>query len=169
MPQYPITYIETHCIDIYFRFNNTPIHLLTRGNEIPDALNDIIVNRQLQHIVAKASDFRARYDAAVAAVIVNNRYVDRMHQEYENYIHTFPESESIMPSVDDYLRMHLPNALLGFHSYVFYRDQGSRYQYEKVVSPLEGNVLEPQLFWQLPEYNEVEMIDDYLFYTINNE
>jgi len=53
MEKYSILYMETHCIDVFFAFGEYPIHLLTAGSMIPDALNDILRNRTLQEEIER--------------------------------------------------------------------------------------------------------------------
>ena len=53
MEKYSIKYMETHCIDVFFACGQYPIHILTAGSIIPDALNDILRNRTLQEEVER--------------------------------------------------------------------------------------------------------------------
>ena len=52
MARYDLNYMRDHCIDLYFRYRGMPFHVLTYGTMIPPTLNDVDVNRALQHQTA---------------------------------------------------------------------------------------------------------------------
>lgn len=52
MARYSESYMREHCIDVYFRYRNANMHVLTDGNFIPEALNDRNLNRGLQQYFA---------------------------------------------------------------------------------------------------------------------
>ena len=135
MDKYSDLYMQTHCIDVFFRHKGIPVHVLTRGCRIPETLNDLKRNRTLQErtelSVRENLSFRNVLDLDVKnnfgiadRIIVNEDYWAQLvenskavlrehyHKEYEE------EVQDLLPSLNEFANHFAIYASLGFYSYI---------------------------------------------------
>lgn len=150
MAVYSESYMREHCIDVYFRYRNTNMHVLTDGNCIPGALNDRVQNRGIQQVIA---------NMVPDIVTLNSIHIQRT---YLNLLRNSPIGEMVMPENEVLLRMFAPMAQLGFYSYdcIRTREDGKGI-YMLVASPdYTANVIAPTPEVQLPMFNEIEVLEE---------
>ena len=82
MDKYSKKYMEEHCIDVFFKCGKFPIHVLTAGSLLPDALNDIVRNRTLQQITEAFSS----NGPGAPTISVNKQYVQLLLGKWDSYI-----------------------------------------------------------------------------------
>ena len=81
MEKYSVLYMETHCIDVFFAYGEYPVHLLTAGSIIPDALNDILRNRSLQEETS-----RNETGTTSLEISTNDAYVQELIERHRSAI-----------------------------------------------------------------------------------
>lgn len=144
-----------HCIDVYFRYRGMPFHVLTYGTIIPQALNDVEVNRTLQH---QAAVSMAEWQGDGVANIEEG-YVLSVREGVIQAIGENDNPERWMPTRSRILQMFEPMAKLGFYSYdcVQELEQG-RGLYQLVAYPGDGIV--ERRFAGMPEFEEIEVVEE---------
>ena len=125
MSRYTDSYMRNHCIDVFFRYGQYPIHVLTYGSMIPESLNDKENNREIQHMVA----VRQQDNEIQGQVVVNQSYLTRV-----SYIGAAFE-QTIDPIITTVWFM--PFAKMGFYSYdcIYTNDRMALFQL--VARPLQ--------------------------------
>ena len=131
MSKYRTSYIQSHCIELFFRYRGTAIHVMTDGNTFPDDLNNLEVNRDLQRQLAMRMDSRM--------FITDNITIN---PSYEGWLieHLQKEQDD---GLDIYtcLDMFISMAKQGFHSYdCVGMDANGKWQYVLVAYPTEHNI-----------------------------
>lgn len=112
--------METHCIDVFFACGQYPIHILTAGSKIPDALNDILRNRTLQEEIE-----RNEGGAAPVATSTNTSYIRSLRNKHYTVIEEYQKisqfqgyNEFDLQLEDNQISAHfLVYARQGFYSY----------------------------------------------------
>lgn len=75
MDHYTKKYLESHCVDLYFRCGDMPIHILTYSNDIPEELKDVVRNRKLQQTVARMHGYRIEECLNNGHIKLNDSYI----------------------------------------------------------------------------------------------
>lgn len=147
--------MRDHCIDLYFRYRGMPFHVLTYGTMIPLTLNDVEVNRTLQHQTAVSMEERQGDFIAN----IEEGYVQAVREGAYQAIGENDNSERWMPARRRILQMFEPMAKLGFYSYdcVQELEQG-RGLYRLVAYPGDG-IVERQ-FAGMPEFEGLEVLEE---------
>lgn len=142
MAKYRESYIHSHCIDLFFSYNGLAIHIMTDGNEIPDSLNDIERNRDIQRIVAIQSE---NQDVNQEQIIINPSIL--------KYISSINTDGNELPDRELMLGMFLPIAEMGFNSYDCVGiDENGRGKYILVARPANN----PAVNIEVPSFDGVE-------------
>ncbi len=139
---YSDNYMKNHCIDVFFRYQDLPIHVLTYGSILPPTLNDLERNRKEQQRQAKQIDEQieqADFDAESAFIMY-------MRQDAENVGYEFNESEVI--------EWFMPYARAGFYTYDCISCDERQSIFKLVAMPRSRtNVLN-----ELPAYENIEVL-----------
>ena len=148
MTKYTSRYIKTHCIDVFFRYDGFPIHILTDGSPIPSILNDVERNRKIQRAVTGLANWD---DMNEDGVFVNQKYLDKIRNKLEN-------GDNLERQV--LLQLFLPIARLGFYSYACMEiDERGTGTYILVASPNPGTKLH-MMELDLPIFNGVIKVEE---------
>ena len=120
MDKYSIKYMENHCIDVFFACGQFPIHVLTSGSILPDALNDIVRNRTLQEEVERNEN-----GGTSSEVTTNTAYIQALIDRHRSVIEKYrekaqfagPNAEFPNPNPEQISSHFQYYASLGFYSY----------------------------------------------------
>lgn len=147
--------MRDHCIDLYFRYKGKAFHVLTYGTTIPQALNNVEVNRALQHQMAVRMD---EWQGDGVANIEQG-YVQSVQEGALSAIGNNDNSERWLPSNSRILQMFEPMAKLGFYSYdcVLELEKGKGL-YRLVAYPGSG-IVERQ-YVGIPEFEGIEIVEE---------
>ena len=135
MAQYSPGYLQSHCIDVFFQYKGTAIHVLTDGCGIPDDLNDIERNRTLQRQVAISSN---QIEVRRNEVTINPRYRDLLRRDAVSGEYDLPEDPEL-------LAMFAPMASLGYYTYDCVSFDEHSALFMLVAKPLDGSRVEQNL------------------------
>lgn len=148
MSRYRPSYVQSHCIDVFFRYGRTPIHVLTDGNVFPVDLDDLERNRGIQREIALRE--------SVGDVLDNNIYLNPDYsQPFEEKYHV-PQQE--WSGLETHLELFITMAKLGFHSYdCVEMDGNGRGKYVLVARP---KIRAANMYFNIPEFNGIEPIGE---------
>lgn len=154
MAEYDINYMQEHCIDVYFRYDNRHFHVLTYGTIIPAALNNVERNRSLQHHVSV--DFE---EIQIKGEIhIEQDYVTEVRNASIQASGELARNEQLVPDEETIVQMFKPNAELGFYSYDCIEElEEGRGLYRLVAYPGEG--IAPQRYEALPEFTGIDIVE----------
>ena len=107
MSKYRESYIQSHCIDLFFDYRGMAIHVMTDGNFYPDALNNLQTNRDLQRQLAIHMDS--------GMVVTENITINPSYEEW--LIEPLQEAQFDGLDIRTRLDMFISMAKQGFHSY----------------------------------------------------
>ena len=145
MAQYSFNYMRSHCVDVFFQYHGIPIHALTYGSLLPELLNEMERNRNLQHQVAQ----RQLGEEYIVEVELNQAYLQLLRTETERYgeIFNFDVATQWFKNV----------ARLGFYSYdcILNRNDFSVF---KLVARPRNNV---EIRYDLPAFDELSVLNYY--------
>lgn len=160
MDRYTKKYLESHCVDVFFRCGDKPIHILTFGNDIPEELNNIVTNRKLQQTVVRMHQYRVGDYLDNGSVIINDSYLQTINAQFTVYNQSHPEMESQMPELSDIVRMFAPNAGIGFYSYDFSKLENDKAEYVLVASPSQNTRIDQELMDRLPNLDGCDITEN---------
>ncbi len=154
MAEYDIAYMQEHCIDVYFRYDGKPFHVLTYGTTIPATLNDVDRNRRLQHLVAVDIDEVQESND----VHIEQGYVFVVQEESVRGLGELAMYEDLVPDEETILQMFWPMAVLGFHSYDCVEElEDGRGEYRLVAYP--GEDVPVREYNELPQFDGIEVVE----------
>ncbi len=147
--------MRDHCIDVYFRYNDKPFHVLTYGTIIPSVLNDVEVNRFLQHQVAVSlSEWQGNGVAKI-----EEDYVQAIREGVSQVIGDNINPERWMPTRSRILQIFEPMAKLGFYSYDCVQElEKGRGLYRLVAYPDED--ISEKRYIIMPEFEGIEVVEE---------
>lgn len=131
-------YMQNHCIDVFFAFNQYPIHVITAGSLIPDELNDILRNRTLQEEIERNE--RGETPCRISS---NMQYIQSLIERDKSFVDNHePTPEQIIKRFKFYAEQ-------GFFSYDCseVREDGTAI-YRLIVRPEQVR----QVNYQLPQF-----------------
>lgn len=139
---YSDKYMKNHCIDVFFRYQDLPIHVLTYGGILPPALNDLERNRKEQQRQARLIDEQV----GQADIQPEGSFISYMRQDAENVGYEFNRSEVI--------EWFMPYARAGFYTYDCISCDDSKATFKLVAMPSgKTNALD-----ELPVYEYIEVL-----------
>lgn len=106
MAKYRESYVSSHCIDLFFKYQGKDIHVMTDGNMFPEQLDDIDRNRGIQSVVARLTD----------NLEVNPDNIN-INRGILQYIEGLDADDIERIDQHELLRLFLSMAELGFYSY----------------------------------------------------
>ncbi len=145
MAQYSFNYMRSHCIDVFFQFHGIPIHALTYGNSLPDILNEMERNRNLQHQVAQ----RQLGGEYVVEAELNQSYLQWIRIETERYDEIFNRDVATQWFVNV--------ARLGFYSYDCIFNWNDYSVFKLVASPRNN----AEMRYDLPFFDRLRILNYY--------
>lgn len=146
MAQYSSGYLQSHCVDVFFRLRGKAVHVLTDGCGIPEALNDLEKNRKLQQQCAIGG---TQVEGRISEVTINHSYLELLRRDAR-------ENEYELPAEHDLLAMFAAMAALGFYTYDCIVSDEHSAEFRLVAKPLNGNRVE----MDLPNYDRVDRIEE---------
>ncbi len=154
MAEYDLNYMLEHCIDVFFRYDGRPMHVLTYGTAIPAVLNDVERNRTLQHIVAVGID-ELRNDVAVN---IEQVYVTTVQEESVLALGEQARDERLVPDEETIVQMSKTVARLGFYSYDCIEELEDRSGIYRLVAYPEHGMANIE-YERLPDFNGIDVIE----------
>lgn len=119
--------MKNYCIDVFFRYRDIPIHVLTYGSFIPNLLNDLERNRKEQKRQAKLMQENVDMNWIENRVQINNSYISFMTQQVQKTKNEFSQR--------DVLLWFLPFAALGFYTYDCIISNDEKAEFKLVALP----------------------------------
>lgn len=135
MAQYTPGYLQSHCIDVFFQYRGRAIHVLTDGCGIPEELNDIERNREIQRQTAISGN---KIEDRWNEVTINPLYLDQLRRDAVAGEYELPEEPEL-------LAMFAPMASLGYYTYDCVASDEHSALFMLVASPLSGSRPEQDL------------------------
>ena len=139
---YSDKYMKSHCIDVFFRYQDLPIHVLTYGSILPPTLNDLERNRKEQQRQAR------QIEEQVGQVNIQpeEAFISYMRQDAENVGYEFNRSEVV--------EWFISYARAGFYTYDCISCDDSQATFKLVAIPSENtNALD-----ELSAYEDIEVL-----------
>lgn len=123
MERYSEKYMETHCIDVFFKCGKYPVHVLTSGSILPEGLNDILRNRTLQEMAELNGSRGNGQDGS--NVSLNMQYIQTLVDRHNGLVRELAQENqntgfdelSVSSSVDQIVEHFSFYARQGFYSY----------------------------------------------------
>lgn len=123
MERYSEKYMETHCIDVFFKCGKYPVHVLTSGSILPEGLNDILRNRTLQGMAELNGNRGSGQEES--NVSLNTQYIQTMIDRHDSLVRELARENQnirfdelpVSPSVDQIVGYFSFYARQGFYSY----------------------------------------------------
>lgn len=110
MPErYSESYMRNHCIDVFFRYKDIPIHVLTCGNLLPYPLNDLARNRKIQQQQAIRLEQIEERGGFRNEIRAQESYINYIRHQEQNAHHEYNQ--------EDFTSWFLPYAELGYYTY----------------------------------------------------
>lgn len=154
MAEYGLSYMQDHCIDVYFNYKGMPFHVLTYGTTIPTALNDVDRNRELQHQLAIDLDRRGN----AVNVQIEQDYVNAIIRDSRQASGSFADNARLQPDEKTVVQLFKPMAELGFYSYDCIKElEAGRGLYRLVAYPGSNN--QPRVFNDLPVFINIKVVE----------
>ena len=150
MAEYEVEYIQEHCIDLYFKCEGRPFHVLTYGTSIPAALNDVGRNRRLQH------------EVAVGLEEIMNPIDVYIEQNYVNAVldaaRALDIEARLIPDEETILQMFKPMAMLGFYSYDCIEELDDGRGVYRLVAYPRGE-MDIYRYDNIPDYDGLDVVE----------
>lgn len=159
--KYPCDYIQTHDIDWFFLLHNDeqeiPIHIASRGYDLPDFVNDIQANRKIQHLVSLLD---VDYDDSTLPtdIEINEVAVAQITELVKTSIGEYNlDGIEYNPQIfrNDYLKSFAYMAHVGFYSFDTFPEmevEGTfvKQSYRLIAKPKKGGLLKQDVLALLP-------------------
>ncbi len=138
--------MKNHCIDVFFRYHDIPIHVLTYGSLLPVELNDLESNRNEQQRQAR------QMQRLNETGNLQNRI--QAQASFLNYMRQLIQEAGDEFNQEDLVSWFLPYAELGFYTYDCISSDDRQSVFKLVATPRAPiNALE-----SLPRFNHIEII-----------
>lgn len=159
--RYSRNYIQSHDIDWFFLFQykdiEIPIHIASRGNALPEFVNDLHGNRLIQHKVSILDD---EYEgkAILGNIQINESAVSEIVEITRNAIRNYNlEGIEYSPEIfrQTYLETFAYMAHAGFYSFDIFPEEKEEDKYESpyyrlIAKPTTPGILPADILKLLP-------------------
>ncbi len=130
--------MENHCIDVFFTFQQYPIHVLTAGSIIPDELNNILLNRTLQEEIE-----RTDVGANPSVISTNGNYIQSLIDKHKALVEEASKNAQINSNE---VFCPVPDAGQVSSHFRFYAKQGF-YSYDCYEVKEDGTAIYRLMAW----------------------